>query len=295
LVEGFSKRLRPRCHGKPSVIETHQKDLPLNEPLPGAGSSLWLFSIPSVALGTVLSRREFLALLRLRYHLMPTGTSAHCACGATNDLIHPTICPKGGLAIRSHNQVRDWLAKALAQLAPASTEPHLQPVSPLDSFRYRSTTRDPEARSDVLSLVGFFGPWHWTHIDVCIFARLQKDLSTSSLFQALRTQELDKGRKYHERIQTVKKADFVPFIVSDSGLLGRQARTFLAQLSDRLSVKLGQKLATVRSCMMAELSFICQRRLLDCFYAPRGTKDIPPGSFLSLSAPSAAGLDRNTS
>jgi len=187
---------------------------------------------------------------------------------------------------------RPW--RSLLQL-PLS---HTCTISPLDSFRYRSTTRDPEARSDVLSLVGFFGPWHWTHIDVCIFARLQKDLSTSSLFQALRTQELDKGRKYHERIQTVEKADFVPFIVSDSGLLGRQACTFLAQLSDRLSVKLGQKLATVRSCMMAELSFICQRRLLDCFYAPRGTKDIPAGSFLSLSAPYAAflaGLDRNTS
>ena len=138
----------------------------------------------------------------------------------------------------------------------------------------------------------------YTFLDVYIFSRFNEEHSKEHIFQALHSAERKKIREYQERIETVENADFVPFVITESGLFGRQARKFLFELSDRLSVKLGQSLAVVRSCMMAELSFIIQRRLLACYFAPRGSRPVLPlGSFLSLSAPYVAylaGLDRNS-
>ena len=275
-----------------AIEQHHQADLPLNEPLPGAGASLWLSSIPSEALGTVLSRHEFRACLRLRYGLMPDGVTALSECGAANDLLHPLICSHGGAIIRGHNKVRDFLAGLCSQLAPASIEPMLHPLAPGESFRLKSATTDPAARSDVLSLEGFFTPYRWTFIDVCIFARKQIRHAQTRLFQALHAEEQAKGRMCQERINSVENSDFVPFILSDSGLVGRQARTFLTELSDRLSVSRSEKRSVVRSLIMTDLSFIIQRRRLDCYFAPRGKSQVPKGSFLTLSAPYAAFLDR---
>lgn len=252
--------------------------------------------IPSASQGTVVSRHEFKGLLRLRYAQMPEGTPTTCICGQRNDLQHPRVCQRGTGVIGRHDKLRDILAGLVGLLGPVQVEPTLHPLEPGDALSYRSANIEDGARSDLL-MEGFISPYHMLYVDVRVAARNQEAHKEESLFQMLHSQELKKRREYAQRIQMVENADFIPFILTESGLLAYQARYFIQELSTRIAAKLKSRVSAVRSCILVEISFLMQRRLLGCYLAPRGKAAIPPGLRWALSAPYAAfllGLSHNS-
>jgi len=280
--------------GPPSLINHVLRDLPLDQPLPAAGANVWLTAVPSEEMHTTLSRHEWLALLRLRYGQVPKDVVSVCVCGESNTLIHPLVCPHGGHQIRRHDRLRDLLAGFVQAISPVSVEPTLHPLEAGESFPLRSTNTQPGARADILIMEGFYTPYRMLLADVKVLTREGVNPSSLSLFKALEVEEHRKSIEYEARVRTVENADFIPLVFTESGLLGYKTRNFIHELSLRLASKSKQSLSSVRSCIMAELSFFMSKHLLAHYFAPRGKVAVPFGLKWVFSPYAAilSGLDR---
>ena len=77
------------------------------------GSSNWLTAIPLKDVNFDLSKREFGDVLRLRYDWPIPNSPSVCVCGCSFTVDHAMICPRGGLIIQRHNEIRDLEAELL--------------------------------------------------------------------------------------------------------------------------------------------------------------------------------------
>ena len=75
---------------------------------------------------------EFRDALALRYLWTPPGLPSRCdGCGESFSLQHGLDCPKGGLIIRRHNEIRDCLGDMAALVWPqVIREPVVQEDDP---------------------------------------------------------------------------------------------------------------------------------------------------------------------
>lgn len=236
----------------------------------GVGSSLWLSTIPIKACGYLLSRHEFLDALRLRYSLWVDGLPAVCSCKekASNSPSHTQSCLKGGWVEARHDHVRDTLIAALAQFAHPVREPHLRPVHPQDSFRYKTTNVQEEARTDLL-VEGLFDPFRLTHVDVRGFNRGSPCYTNSPLSSLLKQQEDRKTREYAERLDVVELADFSPFIFNAAGQLSPRSHSLVRRIAQEISLKSGDPIHLVLSLFRTQLSFCILHGALRCLRGPR--------------------------
>ena len=85
----------------------------------GGGISHWLTTIPLKRYYFDLAPVEFRDALALRYLRTPPGLPSWCdECGESFTLQHGLNCPKGGLIIRRHNDIRDCLGDIAALVWP---------------------------------------------------------------------------------------------------------------------------------------------------------------------------------
>ena len=83
-------------------------------------------------------------------------TCQHCACGAAMSVEHALSCPKGGLPIARHNEVRDTVAAWMGEVCNNTTvEPALQPISG-EVFRHATAISEEGAQLDIAA-DGFLG------------------------------------------------------------------------------------------------------------------------------------------
>ena len=74
------------------------------------GSSNWLSTLPIKEHGFILHKSNFRDAMMLRYGWTPDWSLAECPCGVAFTIDYSLSCPKGGLPIRRHNEVREFTA-----------------------------------------------------------------------------------------------------------------------------------------------------------------------------------------
>ena len=120
------------------------------------GSSSWLSALPLEEYGLTLHKGAFRDALALRYGWTPSNLPTYCACGAAMSVEHALSCPKGGLPIARHNEVRDTVAGWMGEVCNNITvEPALQPISG-EVFRHATAISEEGARLDIAA-DGFLG------------------------------------------------------------------------------------------------------------------------------------------
>jgi hypothetical protein len=77
------------------------------------GASSWVTAAPSIDHGTVLSKREFIDAVSIRYGWEIQDLPLTCICGSGFSVQHAIDCSWGGFRGLQHNEVRDLLAKVM--------------------------------------------------------------------------------------------------------------------------------------------------------------------------------------
>ena len=168
----------------------------------------WLTSLPLADQGFPLHKGAFRDALCLCYGWQPKLLPSHCVCGKTFSFEHAFSCPSGRFPSIQHNELHDITAAFLSEICHnISIEPTLQPLSG-EQFQYRSANVEDGACLDV-SAESF---WGWdrklAYFDIKVFNPLASTHASSPLAQCYGQAELDKKRKYDERIREVERETF---------------------------------------------------------------------------------------
>ena len=84
------------------------------------GASHWLSAMPMEAHGFALAKGSFRDALCLRYGWTPPHLPLQCPCGKPFDTDHALSCGTGGYSIMRHNEIRDFTASLLDEVAATS-------------------------------------------------------------------------------------------------------------------------------------------------------------------------------
>ena len=193
-------------------------------------------------------------------------------CGKLFSVEHalccPLCCPCGGLPIVRHNELRDITAGLLAELCHSvEVEPSLQPFSG-ESFQYRSANVEDGARLDVVAN-GFWERGQKAYFDVKVFNPFAPTHCSVSLPQCYRRAELEKKRKYEERIREVEHGTFSPLVFSCTGGMGPLATVVYKRIATLLSEKNGQSYSMTLHWLRCKLSFSLLCAAITCLRGSR--------------------------
>ena len=167
-------------------------NLKLLEAITEKGASNWLTAIPLKDHDFYLDKQSFWDALYLRYGIMLPRLPSKCVCNARFDVEHALNCKKGGFITMRHNEVRDFTSEMLSEVCKdVSIEPSLVPLTG-ETFERVTMVKDDDARVDV-SARGF-----WRRV----FNPLAKSYSNQNIKSSHRRQELEKKRKYNDRIRS---------------------------------------------------------------------------------------------
>ena len=233
------------------------------------GVSSWLTCLPLEEYGFILNKKEFSDALCLRYNIPMKGLPNVCGCGKLNNIDHIMTCPKGGYIHLRHNQIRDLEAKILSEVChDVITEPTLLPLAG-ERFQLRSTNDAPDARLDI-SARGIWRPMDKVYFDVRIFHPSAP--SNASAGDPFHKHEMEKKRKYNQRIIDVEKATFVPLVFSTNGAMGNEADRFNKRLATLISIKRSISYSEAITFIRRKLRFSILKTSLIALRGYRGQK-----------------------
>ena len=234
------------------------------------GSSSWVAALPLSDHGFCLQKGAFRDALCLRYGWRPPLLPSNCVCGKLFSVEHALCCPCGGLPIVRHNELRDITAGLLTELCHSvEVEPSLQPLSG-ESFQYRSANVEDGARLDVVAN-GFWERGQKAYFDVKVFNPFAPTHCSVSLPQCYRRAELEKKRKYEERIREVEHGTFSPLVFSCTGGMGPLATVVYKRIATLLSQKNGQSYSMTLHWLRCKLSFSLLRAAITCLRGSRSS------------------------
>ena len=235
------------------------------------GSSSWLTALPLADQGFALHKSAFRDALCLRYGWQPQLLPSHCICGMTMSVEHALSCPFGGFPSIRHNELRDITAALLSEICHnVSVEPNLQPLSG-EQFHYRSANVEDGARLDVSSESFWGRDRRLAYFDVKVFNPFASSYASSPLAQCYRRAELDKKRKYDERIREVENGTFSPLIFSSSGGMGPSATVVFKRIATLLSEKRGHPYSHVLYWIRTKLCYSLLRSAVMCLRGSRSS------------------------
>jgi hypothetical protein len=120
------------------------------------------------------------------------------------------------MTISRHNEIRDLTADWKSEVCrETETEPPFQPL-PGVIILPRSANKQEDARVDIKT-IGLWRRRQSAFFDVRVFhpnAPSYRDKSVAALF---RKHELDKTRKYGDRMREVENSSFTPLVFSTTG------------------------------------------------------------------------------
>jgi hypothetical protein len=228
--------------------------------------------MPLASLGLPIPRDDFKDMLKLLYLVPAQGLPDACKCSRTPAFTseHSQICRMGGYIMDRHNAVRDLLFEACHKVGRTEIEPGLRPVLPGEEYRLKSANTDPEARSD-LRVDALFGGLQPTFIDVRVTYRDSATHKGLLVQQVVLAEEQAKMREYKERVQR-EGGDFVPFVTTTTGILGKQAHTLLRHLAYKTSTASGEPLSSTLTMFKVHLSVTLARSAVRCLRGSRDTR-----------------------
>ena len=104
--------------------------------------------IPIKRNGFFLQKQAFKDAIRIRYNIPLERLSTLCVCGNSFNLQHALSCPKGGLVITRHNELRNLTAEILGEVCKnVVIEPLLTPL--MGEELPKSSNTCNQARADV--------------------------------------------------------------------------------------------------------------------------------------------------
>ena len=225
----------------------------------------WLSIMPKARSGNVLSAREFRDNLALRLALPIQQMPDTCdGCGARMDLQHALGCMKGGLVTRRHNEVRDEIAD-LAQMAYGTSAVRIEPT-------VREGTTNAEGLRADISVRGVYENQVEASLDIRVTDTDAESFKLKSVLQVLKSQEMDKKRKYKKPCEE-RRWHFTPFICSVDGALGKEALGFLKRLAHKLAIKWHSNYSVVMGFVRARVSLAIVRATSLCIRGSRKSVD----------------------
>ena len=239
------------------------------------GASSWLTAIPITDYGFKLHKQAFRDALCLRYGWPLRRPPSHCACGTPFNINHAFSCPKGAFPIIRHNKIRDLLAELLTEVCPCvAVEPVLQPLSG-EHFQLRSTTVEDNARLDVCARDFWDKSRTTAFFDVKIFNAHAPSNCSTSISSCYRKHEMDKRRKYEQRIIDVEHGTFTPFVMSSSGGMGPSATITIKRLASLLAEKTQIPYPVMINTIRCRLSFSLIESAVMCIRGARSSINRP--------------------
>ena len=201
-----------------------------------------------------MHKGAFRDALCFRYGWRPPLLPSSCACSEPFTVEHALSCPRGGLPSIRHNELRDITAKLLSEVCHnVGIEPSLQPVTG-EQFSHLSANVENECHVDVVA-EGFWNQGQQAYFDVKVFNPLAKTFSSTSLPQCYRRAELEKKRKYEERIREIEHGSFTPLVFSCSGGMGPLATVIYKRIAGLISERSNQSYSMTLYWLRCKSSF----------------------------------------
>ena len=145
--------------------------------------------------------------------------------------------------------------------------PHLLPLDG-ETFDLKSTTTNPEARLDIKAgsfwsrgVTAFFDV-RVTHVN----SSSNQNKTTDTIF---REHEMEKKRKYQQRILEVEMGSFTPLVFGTNGGMGKECQLFLKHLTSRMVDKFGEDYSSTMTWIRTRLSFEILRSTIMCIRGSR--------------------------
>ena len=152
---------------------------------------------------------------------MYTSLLTLCVCGDSFNLQHALSCPKGGLVITRHSELRNLTADILGEVCKNVTiEPLLTPLTGEEPLKSSNTSN--QARADV-SAKGLWIDGQKAFCDMRNFNPLARCHLHHSLPAVYKKNENEKKREYNLQILQVKHGSFTPLVFSCLGGTSRDA------------------------------------------------------------------------
>ena len=235
------------------------------------GASNWVTSIPLEEFDFLLHKGDFRDALCLRYGWQVNNLPTHCACGESMSVDHALCCHKGGYTICRHNKVRDLTEVLLREVCPnTSIEPPLQPLSG-ESFDHGTSSREDEARLDIKAS-GFWRAGQEALFDVRVFYPNAPTYKSKPLSSVYRQHEMDKKRRYGERVREVERAAFTPLVFACTGGMARECTTFFKRLSSMIAERRKMRYQHVINWLRCQISFLLLRQSIMAIRGSRSGK-----------------------
>ena len=173
---------------------------------------------------------------------------------------YPTLCSaqQGGFPSVRHNEIRDLIGDLLGEVChDVAVEPSLQPITS-ERFFHRSASTDNDARVDIAASGFFGGRFERTFFYVRVFNPFAPS-NQGSLKAVYRRHELEKRRKYGQRIREVEHASFTPVVFSSAGGAGPAASVVLKRLAGMIADRRDVPYHLTMSWLRTRLSFALLR------------------------------------
>ena len=118
---------------------------------------------------------------------------------------------------------------------------------------------------------GFWERGQKAYFDVKVFNPFAPTHCSVSLPQCYRRAELEKKRKYEERIHEVEHGTFSPLVFSCTGGMGPLATVVYKRIATLLSEKNGQSYSMTLHWLRCKLSFSLLRAAITCLRGSRSS------------------------
>ncbi len=232
------------------------------------GASAWLTVLPVSEHNFDLTKAAFRDAVCLRYGWSVPDLPSTCVCGSVFTVSHSLHCPTGGFPTIRHNELRDLLAGLMSEVCPdVSTEPLLLPLSG-ETMTLRSASTDAEARLDI-SARGFFGArLEKAFFDVRVF-NPSAPSNQGPIKATYRRHELEKRRKYGQRVREIEHASFVPVVFSCASGAGPAATVVLKRLAALIADRRDLTYSVCMAWLRARVCFALLRSSLMCLRGSR--------------------------
>ena len=133
-------------------------------------------------------------------------------CGSRFDVSHALSCKKGSFVTLRHNEIRNLISVALTEVCPDVLVLHI-------------ANKSSESRLDI-SVTDFRIPGQRVFFDVRVFDLSAEKYRGLEISKCFRRNEMEKKRHYNERVTAVKNGTFTPLVLSATGGMGRECKTF---------------------------------------------------------------------